>query len=164
MGDMKSFGSLPATTTTTTTTTTSVKGNSNLYGSATATARRFLESAAPTGRKPPANKGTNSASDGTSQTKNQQQLLQNVVKPNDTLEYIIKFPTPQYRNEQTTNGFEQNEADDFVFVYNDTHVPIVLLLGWAGCQDRYLMKYSKIYEDRGYVIKDMLVQRFVYWT
>jgi len=22
-------------------------------------------------------------------------------------------------------------------------------VGWAGCQDRYLMKYSKIYEERG---------------
>lgn len=40
---------------------------------------------------------------------------------------------------------------DFVFVVNgDTNnIPIVLLLGWAGCQDKYLMKYSKIYEDRG---------------
>lgn len=42
------------------------------------------------------------------------------------------------------------ETEDSVFMYNETNnVPVVLLLGWAGCQDKYLMKYSKIYEDRG---------------
>ncbi|XP_063701346.1 transmembrane protein 53-like [Culicoides brevitarsis] len=30
--------------------------------------------------------------------------------------------------------------------------PVVLLLGWAGCQDRYLQKYSKIYEDKGLIV------------
>ncbi|XP_055382015.1 transmembrane protein 53-A [Condylostylus longicornis] len=59
----------------------------------------------------------------------------------DSLEYYIKFPLPNFRNEN----------DDLVFVYNDSNVPVVLLLGWAGCQDRYLMKYSKIYEDRGLI-------------
>jgi hypothetical protein len=24
-----------------------------------------------------------------------------------------------------------------------------MLLGWAGCQDKYLSKYSAIYEERG---------------
>lgn len=61
---------------------------------------------------------------------------------NDTLEYFIKFPTPNFGTTPET---------DYVFVYNETNVPIVMLLGWAGCQDKYLMKYSKIYEDRGYV-------------
>uniref|UniRef100_A0A1I8Q7G4 Transmembrane protein 53 n=1 Tax=Stomoxys calcitrans TaxID=35570 RepID=A0A1I8Q7G4_STOCA len=148
MGDKKSYSSA-ATTTTTTITTTSMKGDNNQHGEGgnkTSTVRRFLESAGP--RKPPAT--------GATGLNNQQQLLQNIVRPNDTLEYIIKFPTPQYRNEATTttngnNGFDQPEADDFVFVYNDTNVPIVMLLGWAGCQDRYLMKYSKIYEDRGLI-------------
>ncbi|XP_035189309.1 transmembrane protein 53 [Oxyura jamaicensis] len=27
--------------------------------------------------------------------------------------------------------------------------PVVILLGWAGCQDRYLAKYSAIYSQRG---------------
>uniref|UniRef100_A0A915CYU4 Transmembrane protein 53 n=1 Tax=Ditylenchus dipsaci TaxID=166011 RepID=A0A915CYU4_9BILA len=27
------------------------------------------------------------------------------------------------------------------------HNPLVIHLGWAGCKDRYLAKYSKIYED-----------------
>lgn len=72
-----------------------------------------------------------------------QDTQQSVVHPEDSLEYFIKFPTPSLRNE--TNAPES----DFVFVYKETNVPIVMLLGWAGCQDRYLMKYSKIYEERG---------------
>ncbi|XP_037035060.1 transmembrane protein 53 isoform X1 [Bradysia coprophila] len=69
---------------------------------------------------------------------------QSVIR-NDSLEYFIKFPTPNFRNNR-----EIGESD-YVFVYNETNVPIVLLLGWAGCKDRYLMKYSKIYEDRGLI-------------
>lgn len=59
----------------------------------------------------------------------------------DSLEYFIKFPV---RNDD----YAVIESE-YSFVYNEANVPIVLLLGWAGCQDRYLMKYSKIYEDRG---------------
>lgn len=62
----------------------------------------------------------------------------------NSLEYFIKFPTPNFRNDS-----ESAAESDYVFVYNETNVPIVILLGWAGCQDKYLMKYSKIYEDRG---------------
>lgn len=69
----------------------------------------------------------------------------------DNLEYYIKFPSPNLTNEKPINTISQQESD-YVFVYNETNVPIVMLLGWAGCQDKYLMKYSKIYEDRGYVI------------
>ncbi|XP_055606835.1 transmembrane protein 53-B [Uranotaenia lowii] len=64
---------------------------------------------------------------------------------NDGLEYFIKFPSPNFRTEA------QGAESDYVFVCNETNVPIVLLLGWAGCQDKYLMKYSKIYEDRGLI-------------
>ncbi|XP_070854266.1 transmembrane protein 53 isoform X1 [Drosophila suzukii] len=60
----------------------------------------------------------------------------------DTLEYFIKFPKPTSENE-----FVLANANDS----KDKNVPIVMLLGWAGCQDRYLMKYSKIYEDRGLI-------------
>lgn len=72
----------------------------------------------------------------------------------DSLEYFIKFPTA---HSVASNGYSNGHvpatlpaATDYSnFVYSDENVPIVLLLGWAGCQDRYLMKYSKIYEDRG---------------
>lgn len=69
---------------------------------------------------------------------------------NDNLEYYIKFPSPNLTHERPINTITQHD-NDYVFVYNETNVPIIMLLGWAGCQDKYLMKYSKIYEDRGYV-------------
>lgn len=34
---------------------------------------------------------------------------------------------------------------------NDGKTPVVLLLGWLGCQDKHLKKYSKIYEERGLI-------------
>ncbi|XP_037957928.1 transmembrane protein 53 isoform X2 [Teleopsis dalmanni] len=68
-----------------------------------------------------------------------------IIHPEDTLEYFIKFPTTNYKN-----GIDLPDSD-YVFVYKESNVPIVMLLGWAGCQDRYLMKYSKIYEDRGLI-------------
>nr|ACN94622.1 GA20925 [Drosophila miranda] len=60
----------------------------------------------------------------------------------DALEYFIKFPKPSAENDFVLANDNDNE---------DNNVPIVMLLGWAGCQDRYLMKYSKIYEDRGLI-------------
>lgn len=27
--------------------------------------------------------------------------------------------------------------------------PVVILFGWAGCIDRYLAKYSEIYQQKG---------------
>ncbi|KAI8115078.1 hypothetical protein FF38_10896 [Lucilia cuprina] len=145
-----------------TTTSSAPNTEEQQYGNTTnkTNATRRLESAAITGRKPITATQQNMGKQLTGGTgliasipASQQQQLENLMKPKDTLEYIIKFPTPQYRNEQRTSStaLDQTETDDFVFVYNDTHVPIVMLLGWAGCQDRYLMKYSKIYEDRGLI-------------
>ncbi|XP_017840235.1 transmembrane protein 53 isoform X2 [Drosophila busckii] len=59
----------------------------------------------------------------------------------DALEYFIKFPKPAADNDFSL--INTNEEQN--------NVPIVMLLGWAGCQDRYLMKYSKIYEERGLI-------------
>lgn len=63
---------------------------------------------------------------------------QHYLPRQDSLEYFIKFPP--------INGYSDL---DFNFATDESSTPIVLLLGWAGCQDKYLMKYSKIYEDRG---------------
>lgn len=54
----------------------------------------------------------------------------------DNLEYYIKFPNP---NKKNTNFIQQEKT------------PIVILFGWAGCQDRYLRKYSQMYEDIGLI-------------
>lgn len=65
----------------------------------------------------------------------------------DSLEYFIKFPTPAFR--PSVREIDTSMDYDYISVTSETNIPIVLLLGWAGCQDRYLMKYSKIYEERG---------------
>ena len=73
------------------------------------------------------------------------------------MEYFINFPGAEMNGANgagpSPNGLPvaASADSDYVFVVNgDTsNIPIVLLLGWAGCQDKYLMKYSKIYEDRG---------------
>ncbi|XP_015836233.1 transmembrane protein 53 isoform X2 [Tribolium castaneum] len=65
----------------------------------------------------------------------------------DNLEYYIKFPSPNFNYSQP-NGTGES---DYVFVVNEEKIPVILLFGWAGCQDKYLAKYSQIYEDRGLI-------------
>lgn len=96
----------------------------------------------------------------------------------DSLEYYIKFPAGNSDTMnggggqvyQSGQGGGQGQGQlqqqqqhlagppppagaesDYVFVVNGetSNIPIVLLLGWAGCQDKYLVKYSQIYEERG---------------
>ncbi|XP_056639915.1 transmembrane protein 53-A isoform X1 [Diorhabda sublineata] len=62
----------------------------------------------------------------------------------DNLEYFIKFPSPNF-------NYNQNGEHDFVFVVNEEKIPVILLFGWAGCQDKYLAKYSQIYEEKGLI-------------
>lgn len=81
----------------------------------------------------------------------------------DSLEFYIKFPsgnnpiamegnysyatTVAAANKTKASDVDNNEVE---LVFDECgNTPIVLLLGWAGCQDKYLQKYSKIYEDRG---------------
>lgn len=79
------------------------------------------------------------------------------ISRDDSLEYFIKFPTssgaqiePSIVEQPSTSTAPATTIDESTaIVWNGPNVPVVLLLGWAGCQDRYLMKYSKIYEDRG---------------
>lgn len=88
----------------------------------------------------------------------------------DSLEFYIKFPTGndpiamqeassnysylQNPEVMTSTRYEVKSSDvdnnEIELVFDEReNTPIVLLLGWAGCQDKYLQKYSKIYEDRG---------------
>jgi len=59
------------------------------------------------------------------------------------------FPSfPPSPKDPTLTG--QDQREEFVFVYEEDKRPVVILLGWAGCQDRYLAKYSAIYEEKRY--------------
>ncbi|XP_044005796.1 transmembrane protein 53 isoform X2 [Aphidius gifuensis] len=60
------------------------------------------------------------------------------------LDYHLTFPTFQQPE------FKKKD-NEFVFIFEDNDRPVIVLLGWAGCQDKYLAKYSAIYEDKGYI-------------
>lgn len=69
----------------------------------------------------------------------------------DDLEYYIKFPTPYPpapKDNSNGNSAASEPHEEFVFVYDEDKLPVVILLGWAGCQDKYLAKYSAIYEEK----------------
>jgi len=64
----------------------------------------------------------------------------------DDIEYYVKLPPPNMKS------FLQccaKDGEDFEFINGDSQTPVVVLLGWAGCQDKHLSKYSAIYEERG---------------
>lgn len=68
----------------------------------------------------------------------------------DGLEYYIKFPTP---SSEQPSSLSSSLVDDFVLVQDEalTKPPAVILLGWAGCQDKHLAKYGTIYSEKGCV-------------
>lgn len=69
----------------------------------------------------------------------------------EDLDYYIMFPSfPPSPKDPTLTATGQDQREEFVFVYEEDKRPVVILLGWAGCQDRYLAKYSSIYEEKRY--------------
>lgn len=69
----------------------------------------------------------------------------------EDLDYYIMYPSfPPSPKDPTSTATEQDQREEFVFVYEEDKRPVVILLGWAGCQDRYLAKYSSIYEEKRY--------------
>lgn len=69
----------------------------------------------------------------------------------EDLDYYIMFPSfPPSPKDPTLTAAGQDQREEFVFMYEEDKRPVVILLGWAGCQDRYLAKYSSIYEEKRY--------------
>ncbi|XP_077255914.1 transmembrane protein 53 isoform X2 [Temnothorax americanus] len=68
----------------------------------------------------------------------------------EDLDYCIVFPSfpPSPKDPTLTAAGHRDQREEFVFVYEEDKRPVVILLGWAGCQDRYLAKYSSIYEEK----------------
>lgn len=66
----------------------------------------------------------------------------------DTLEYSVKFPTNYITGPDDTGS----------------KVPVVVLLGWAGCKDKYLAKYSQIYEAQGLItLRYITPNKYLFW-
>ncbi|KAL3867876.1 hypothetical protein ACJMK2_040722 [Sinanodonta woodiana] len=58
------------------------------------------------------------------------------------VDYNIRFPSPTSLGEE--EGSEDEESEGEI-----KKEPVVLLLGWLGCEEKHLAKYSDIYEKRG---------------
>lgn len=85
----------------------------------------------------------------------------------EDLDYYIMFPPfpPSPKDPAlTTTTTGQDQREEFVFVYEEDKRPVVVLLGWAGCQDRYLAKYSAIYEEKRYSRCSPILFELVYAT
>jgi len=41
-----------------------------------------------------------------------------------------------------------SDGDDSTELKYENNVPVMILLGWTGCQQRHLKKYSAIYEKK----------------
>ncbi len=59
----------------------------------------------------------------------------------DDLEYHITFPSPVSKD-ISEEDVPPNDGD------SEAVEPVVILLGWGGCDDKHLAKYSAIYEKR----------------
>ncbi|XP_076441455.1 LOW QUALITY PROTEIN: transmembrane protein 53-like [Babylonia areolata] len=69
--------------------------------------------------------------------------------------YSVHFPD---------NGSSNDEEDDkqsFEVIHKseagDHTTPVVVLLGWAGCKEKHLRKYTPIYEKKGYITLTLIV-------
>ena len=59
------------------------------------------------------------------------------------LDYRITFPSPTIRGE--TESLDEDFVEPMI---NSPTEPVVILLGWAGCQEKHLKKYASIYDKR----------------
>lgn len=60
------------------------------------------------------------------------------------LDYTIEIPDQPFWSQKSSSSQAGKEAG--------TRQPVVILLGWGGCKDKNLAKYSAIYHKRGCIV------------
>lgn len=60
------------------------------------------------------------------------------------LDYTIEIPDQPFWSQKSSSSQAGKEAG--------TQQPVVILLGWGGCKDKNLAKYSAIYHKRGCIV------------
>ena len=70
--------------------------------------------------------------------------LYNNDEDEEDWEYYLSFPTPVPASDGAPDV-----TDSSIDFFDFESEPVVILLGWAGCEDRYLAKYSSFYENAG---------------
>ena len=58
----------------------------------------------------------------------------------DDFDYHITFPSP------VSPDIKDDEPDEQI--NTEEKNPTVILLGWSGCKDKHLAKYSTIYDEK----------------
>lgn len=74
----------------------------------------------------------------------------------EDLDYHITFPSP------TPDDVSDEEILEYYNVGAVEKEPVVILLGWLGCQEKHLAKYSAIYEHKKWVV--IMLTRILYCT
>lgn len=64
------------------------------------------------------------------------------VSEADDLDYHITFPSPLPPD--STDDIDEDELEEPAALV-ETIEPVVILLGWMGCQDKHLIKFSDFY-------------------
>lgn len=66
----------------------------------------------------------------------------------EDIEYHITFPSPpaEESKESLDDIADVDEAGDDEPLRRE---PVVILLGWLGCDDKHLTKYGQIYQQKG---------------
>ncbi len=55
------------------------------------------------------------------------------------LDYRITFPSPPGKNFASESSGQEDAPNV---------EPVIILLGWVGCQEKHLAKYAKIWEQK----------------
>ena len=61
----------------------------------------------------------------------------------EELDYRITFPSPLGKDYSDEEGEEEEFGDGL-----DQPEPVVILLGWLGCQEKHLTKYAAIWDQK----------------
>lgn len=69
----------------------------------------------------------------------------------EDLEYHVTFPRNFKESDSDSEGESSEGSGEATATRRDTvkhkRRPVVVLLGWLGCKDRYLSKYAEIYQN-----------------
>ena len=71
----------------------------------------------------------------------------------EELDYRITFPSPVGKDYSDEEGQDADQDGQ------ESSEPVVILLGWLGCQEKHLAKYASIWEQKRLDTESLLVKQ-----
>lgn len=68
----------------------------------------------------------------------------------EELDYHVTFPT-NFSKSREGSDVSESDVRSRSITGDMRTVPVIVLLGWYGCQDKHLAKYSSIYQSKGFI-------------